>query len=218
MKKFFSLLAMLFSFATYAQDAATASSFADLFDSHTAGLIESRVPFGVLYNRVYPWAALDQWQDGDTLDDAKLRQAWFELALSHRNANIRSTDSTALSTALWQADSMNVLPLLAIYQGFGIFDSLAVQDGRLAYDTTTGNYTDLNQAQTPYQKRPCGFSATSIFFGAVQAASVAKERAKRKVLFIIPYKVRRTKGKLQMASAYFTANPQITVPVRTRGV
>ena len=41
-------------------------NYSQIFDSLSTGLIPSRIPNGVLYDRVYGWSGLDNWQNGDT--------------------------------------------------------------------------------------------------------------------------------------------------------
>jgi hypothetical protein len=37
-------------------------TFFQIFDSISTGLVPSRIPHGVLYDRVYPWSSLNLWQ------------------------------------------------------------------------------------------------------------------------------------------------------------
>lgn len=65
---------------------ANGRTFQQIFDSLTTGLIKSRIPYGYLYNRVYPWTQLDEWQDGDTTSMYGLFQRWFDVEQSYVGA------------------------------------------------------------------------------------------------------------------------------------
>ncbi len=49
-----------------------------IFDSLSAGLIPSRIPFGTLYDRVYQWSGLSEWKNSDTTSAAHLFQSWSD--------------------------------------------------------------------------------------------------------------------------------------------
>ena len=53
-------------------------TYSQLFDSLSTGLIPARIPYGVLYDRLYNWNELDTWNTGDTTSLARLYQAWYD--------------------------------------------------------------------------------------------------------------------------------------------
>jgi hypothetical protein len=65
-----------------AQVSLSSNSFRTKFDSSFAPLLLRTIPHSVLYDRVVPWAALDETASGDTVTTDLLAQAWYELDLS----------------------------------------------------------------------------------------------------------------------------------------
>ena len=45
---------------------AGSKTYSETFDSLSTGLMQNRIPYGILYDRVYGWSGLDNWQSGDT--------------------------------------------------------------------------------------------------------------------------------------------------------
>lgn len=54
-------------------------SFQQLFDSLTNGLIPSRIPYGVLYDRVLSHTWPPEWHNGDTVSRYSLFQDWWDM-------------------------------------------------------------------------------------------------------------------------------------------
>jgi hypothetical protein len=73
-----------------AQVSLSSNSFRTKFDSSFAPLLLRTIPHGVLYDRVVPWAALDETASGDTVTTDLLAQAWYELDLSRTANPVRS--------------------------------------------------------------------------------------------------------------------------------
>ena len=55
----------------------------EVFDSLSTGLIPGRIPYAVLYDRVYGWSGLDNWQNGDTTSVKRLMQSWYDIEQSY---------------------------------------------------------------------------------------------------------------------------------------
>lgn len=53
---------------------ANSKTYSQIFDSLSTGLIPSRIPYGILYDRVYGWSGLENWQSGDTTSVRRLFQ------------------------------------------------------------------------------------------------------------------------------------------------
>ncbi len=79
------LLIFVFSFAANTIQAQTeieidanGRTYSQIFDSLSTGLIQARIPYGTLYDRVYGWSGMSEWQSGDTTSVAQLFQGWYD--------------------------------------------------------------------------------------------------------------------------------------------
>lgn len=149
-KPFFTWACLCLIFSASAQFSDSLKTISDLFDEHSTGLISDRIPYGVLYNRVYPWSALDRWQSGDTTDGNHLYQSWFDLDHSHISPQDRGNSYTAMRQAVEEYHrNGNSLPVISIHYHFATIDSTAISDGRMGMDSL-GNRTDNNGPEVPY--------------------------------------------------------------------
>jgi len=84
MKKLLLLIVFSISFGhLYAQvDTVQSQSYTSQIDSAFSPLLSDPIPYDRLYDRVFPWAGLQQTSSGDTIDFSTLKQAWYELELS----------------------------------------------------------------------------------------------------------------------------------------
>ncbi len=132
------------------------------FDSLSTGLISNRIPYGVLYDRVYPWSDLTSWKNTDTINKIRLQQAWYDLensVMQNRSSTYRDMKSLVLSQTL-----NNQLPIVSIDYNFSDIDSNSFIDGRMDLDTLTGKIKDNNRTEIPYDTHHVamsGFMATS---------------------------------------------------------
>ena len=62
---------------------AGSKTYSETFDSLSTGLTPSRIPFGILYDRVYGWSGLDNWGSGDTTSISRLLQGWYDIEESY---------------------------------------------------------------------------------------------------------------------------------------
>lgn len=126
-------------------------TYSEVFDSHSENLIPSRVPTGVLYNRVYPWAYLNQWVNGGAVNKNRLIQAWYELDESQINPDLRGISYSSMKNEL---DNIKldefIIPMLVIDFEFDMIDTFSLTDERMSYDTLTGHWTDNNLDSIPY--------------------------------------------------------------------
>ena len=91
-------------------------------------LSASRIPYGVLYDRVVGWAFLQEWKSGDTTSFVHIKQAWSDL----ENSTPAPTQTLeTLKTRIDKAKSLQNIPLVSVNFGFGFVDSLALTDGRM---------------------------------------------------------------------------------------
>lgn len=127
--------------------AANGRTFSQIFDSLSTGLIPSRIPYGILYDRVYPWSGLSQWTNGDTTSVAHLFQSWFDAEQSVVNPLARPTNYAVMRSEVQQQLFDVKLPVVALNFQFAYIDSMALQDGRLSH--INGILTD-NQQASPY--------------------------------------------------------------------
>lgn len=130
---------------------ANGRSYSQIFDSLSTGLIQSRIPYGTLYDRVYPWSGLSKWVSGDTTSVAHLFQSWYDAEKSVMNPLSRPNNYPAMRTAVQQQLYAVKLPIIAINYQFAYFDSTAVQDGRVS--VTNGMLRDNNGGKPlPYKE------------------------------------------------------------------
>lgn len=64
-------------------------TYSEVFDSLSTGLIPSRIPCAVLYDRVYGWSGLENWQSGDTTSVKRLMQSWYDIEQSYFDSLLR---------------------------------------------------------------------------------------------------------------------------------
>lgn len=103
------------------------------FDSIHAPLLEDSIPYGRLYDRVFPWAGLDMAASDDTVSFATFKQGWYELELSRKN--LLSVPPYASYRRLVDtfdiAGLNNRVFINAIAVKMAVIDTLAYTDGRL---------------------------------------------------------------------------------------
>jgi Secretion system C-terminal sorting domain/Putative serine esterase (DUF676) len=151
------LLCLLFTNLLSAQDSIIANNFGNketnytqIFDRLNAkGLPQDRVPFGVLYNRVYPWAKLQYKTNHDYVNNDQIVRTWNELTLAtyqlpnkkfefHNFYNVVSND--------WLSYTM---PIVVFNYQFACLDSTAIENEGLTIDSI-GTYVDLLKPEVPY--------------------------------------------------------------------
>lgn len=135
---------------------ANGRTFQQIFDSLTVGLIKSRIPYSYLYNRVFPWTQLDEWQDGDTTSMYGLFQSWFDVAQSYVGSKGITYRYEIMRDSVAAQKRKLQLPVLALRNNFALLDSNAVADGRL--DTSRGLIADNGQGLPPYLSRSASLS------------------------------------------------------------
>ncbi len=83
MKRIFTLLLSLLAVSGFAQDAPDSlvvqPPYTVIIDSALYHLDKNRVPHGILYDRVYPFAELTELEQGDTVGIGYFLQAFSEL-------------------------------------------------------------------------------------------------------------------------------------------
>jgi hypothetical protein len=122
-------------------------TYSEVFDSLNTGLIPSRIPYGNLYNRVYPWTSLDTWKNNDTTSINKLYQSWYDAEQSIIDVNNRPNRYEPMRNAVQQLIYQVNLPIININYRFSCFDSMALIDGRLGMNN--GMLVD-NNLGSPY--------------------------------------------------------------------
>lgn len=155
MKRIFTLLLSLFGVSGFAQDAPDSlvvqPPYTVIVDSALHHLDKSRVPHGILYDRVYPFAQLTELEEGDTISIGYFLQAFSELqrarygeepnddsAFTYRNArNIITGENLS-----------NRLPLLVLNARYATVDTTSVADGRLAFKDSA--LRDGSNPASPY--------------------------------------------------------------------
>ena len=111
-----------------------------------------------MYDRVVPWAALDETASGDTVTTDLLAQAWYELDLS-RTANpvLGHINSKTLRDSILSHKIKNRFFPISINARITILDTLAATDGRLV-SKASGYDIDTTKA-TPFISRNALMSA-----------------------------------------------------------
>lgn len=71
-------------------------TYGQVFDSLSTGLIPARIPYGILMDRVYGWAGLDEWNNGDTITASRLFQTWYDGEEAYINAVNRPANYLAM--------------------------------------------------------------------------------------------------------------------------
>ncbi len=87
MKRIFTFLLSVFAISGFAQDApdsmAVQPPYTVIVDSALHHLDKNRVPHGILYDRVYPFAELTELEESDTISIGYFLQAFSELQRGH---------------------------------------------------------------------------------------------------------------------------------------
>lgn len=179
MKKF-SIVAFvfaIFSFTTFSSYAQTGDdttdclklgenqTYQELFDSVCSGLIKTRIPYGVLYERVIHLDDVRNWHNGDTTDKDKLFQDWWNM----EHSNVYGTTEGSYETMRAGVDTQtltNQIPILYINYSLSTIDSAAFDDGRMGL--VNGIMTDNNLPLIPY-------STINLRTGGVPINSVAAQ-------------------------------------------
>ena len=153
-------LFLLMTYSMNSQVSLSSNSFTAKFDSSFAPLLLRTIPHGVLYDRVVPWAALDETASGDTVTTDLLAQAWYELDLS-RTANpvLGHINSKTLRDSILSHKIKNRFFPISINARITILDTLAATDGRLV-SKASGYDIDTTKA-TPFISRNALMSALS---------------------------------------------------------
>ncbi len=140
---------------TYAQTEIQAGTktYSEVFDSLSTGLIPSRIPYGILYNRVYGWGGLDNWNNADTTSISKLYQGWYDAEQSYISTSLRPNRYENMRSKVQQQIYQVQLPIVALCYQYSYIDSNALVDGRMTINN--GMLTD-NNAATPYLTKQIG--------------------------------------------------------------
>ncbi|MEX0966261.1 MAG: T9SS type A sorting domain-containing protein [Bacteroidia bacterium] len=149
-------------FVAKAQDTVSIASngraYPEIFDSLSTGLIEERIPYGVLYDRVFPWSNLTEWSDGDTISSMRARQAWWDLENSH--VGTFSETYPAMRDSMYNNALRNRILIPMVRYNFATIDTNALNDGRLSL--VNGILTDNNLTQHPYDSHQVTFAALPV--------------------------------------------------------
>jgi hypothetical protein len=118
-------------------------NYTQLFDLNPDKAIDiTRVPYGVLYNRVYGWSAIANQKEVATVTKNKLVQAWYDLYTATYTFG-SSLTFPAFKQHLVQYELNKKIPIIAMQYNFAVLDS----SGLLPIDIdSNGNYRDTNGA------------------------------------------------------------------------
>jgi Secretion system C-terminal sorting domain len=127
-------------------------SFHQFFDSVSAkGLITSRIPYEVLYDRVYPWSNLTNWDSYRYTCKKHLYQTWYDLEAS---SYIKPQGIYSFAQFKKVVNSYSsIIPIIVFDYKYAIIDSNAIADSTLSIDSFSKNYIDNNKPKTPYSER-----------------------------------------------------------------
>lgn len=165
-KLFFSICLLLANTAIFAQEPDTVlpyiQTFTQRFDSLAGGLIYSRVPTGVLYERVYPWSGIENWQPGDTLTPSRLRQAAWEMTQSRvKDTAAGWAAYKSWQDALYSHKMTGNVSVLGLNYSYSVLDSQAAKDGRI-YLTADSLLVDKGTGAPPYVTQKVAWAALGI--------------------------------------------------------
>jgi Secretion system C-terminal sorting domain len=127
-------------------------SFHQFFDSVSAkGLITARIPNGVLYDRVYPWSNLANWDSYRYTCKTHLYQTWYDLDASTYTKSQGVYSFTEFKNAINSYSS--ITPIIVYDYRYAMIDSNAFNDTTLSIDSVTGAYRDNNLSKAPYRNK-----------------------------------------------------------------
>lgn len=164
MKKLLLLIVLSISLGhLYAQvDTVQSQSYTQQIDSAFSPLLSDSIPYDRLYDRVFPWAGLQQTFSGDTIDFSTLKQAWYELELSRTStlltqpyASYKKLRDTAYSSRI-----KNRVQVAAIAVKIAAIDTMAFIDGRL--DSTAAGWDKVAGQASPFNIHNVTLSAVSM--------------------------------------------------------
>lgn len=138
---------------------AGSKTYSETFDSLSTGLNPSRIPFGILYDRVYGWSGLDNFQNGDTTAVSRLLQGWYDLEQSYTNSNLRPNRYENMRKKVEQKIFAVQLPIITLLSNFSFIDSMAYSDGRIIVNN--GMLIDNNGA-LPYSTKQIAMAGFGI--------------------------------------------------------
>ena len=141
---------------------ANSKTYNEIFDSLSTGLIQSRIPYGVLYDRVYGWSGLENWQSGDTTSLSRLFQTWYDLEQSYTDSTQRPNNYSSMRTKVQQKIYAVNIPIIVLFYNFSLIDTLAFTDGRMTLNN--GMIIDNNNTSPYFAKQICmaGFRVDKI--------------------------------------------------------
>ncbi len=132
-------------------------SYVQAFVKASENLPESRIPYGVLYDKVFGWAGMSVWQNGDTTSKSHLIQTWWDL----ENSRINPTGYTfeTMRVATEKLKEQQGIALIAFNYNFSYIDTMAYRDGRMKI--INNELVDAGGA-SPYISKNVTFSGLSI--------------------------------------------------------
>lgn len=104
-------------------------SYVQAFENASENLLESRIPYGVLYDKVFGWAGMSIWQSGDTTSKSHLIQTWWDLENSRMNPKGYTFENMKSTTE--GLKEQQKISLLSFNYNFGYIDTMAYYDGRM---------------------------------------------------------------------------------------
>jgi hypothetical protein len=119
-------------------------------DSLFQHLDKTRIPFGILYNRVWPFELLNLPHTNDTVTVKDFTQALSEMQRSDYNFNDSGTIIRAdnLKNLIRTKNDQNIIPILSLSQYFSTIDSNAGVNGGII--STNGLLYDGDLSANPY--------------------------------------------------------------------
>jgi hypothetical protein len=151
MKKLTLLITVLVAILT--QASAQQKNYTETMDSLFSNISKIGITTGILYDRIFPSAALHVFNSGviDTSSNEHFRQAWLELyRAAYINTSMLNPDS--LSNRARQKLNTGIVPLGLLNYKFNYIDTMALENnslyyvGHLFYDVT-------NRTQSPFIER-----------------------------------------------------------------
>ena len=135
-KLYFAVLCILLSLSARSQEGGAITdtrTYTQQRDSVFGPLNKSRVPYGILYNRVFPFAQLDVVVSGDTVSLSHWIQGLSELQRARYGPAVGDNflNENNIRDFLNNENRQHRVPLLILDARFATLDTTAVLDGRL---------------------------------------------------------------------------------------
>ena len=132
-------------------------SYSQAFAMASENLPPNRSPYGVLYDKVFGWAGMSFWNNGDTTSKSHLIQTWWDLENSRINPVGYTFEN--MNATIEGLKEQQKIALLSFNYNFGYIDTMAYHDGRM--HVVNNELVDAGGA-SPYIAKNTTFSGLGV--------------------------------------------------------